>query len=295
MSEKAEIDVFNTRVRVIRIEESDYICLTDLARYKSADSPDMVIRSWLNTKRELEFLHEWELAYNSEFKTTTSSSFKGFNLYVVEVFLKNLSSVGKWVAYTNAKGVITKRGRYGGTYAHSTIALNFANYIHAKFYIRVLEEYQSLKQHQAVLLGDPGDIKRHLTAGNYSLLISALFSQIDERLLMPPQPYKSRSPFQAEADMLNEIVFGTTAKQWRALNPDKPVDRNMRDYASVLDLMVLNNLQFLDSMLLQWGCDKAERQQILQEAYTFQYPILKRSKTVERMQVLANKAKEIGT
>ena len=208
--------------------------------------------------------------------------------------MKNLSSVGKWIAYTNAKGIITKRGRYGGTYAHSTIALNFANYIHAKFYIRVLEEYQSLKQHQALLLGDPGDIKRHLTAGNYSLLISALFSQIDERLLMPPQPYKSRSPFQAEADMLNEIVFGTTAKQWRALNPDKPVDRNMRDYASVLDLMVLNNLQFLDSMLLQWGCDKAERQQILQEAYTFQYPILKRSKTVERMQALADKAQKIG-
>ena len=95
--------------------------------------------------------------------------------------------------------------------------------------------------------------------------------------------------------MLNEIVFGTTAKQWRALNPDKPVDRNMRDYASVLDLMVLNNLQFLDSMLLQWGCDKAERQQILQEAYTFQYPILKRSKTVERMQALADKAQKIGT
>lgn len=294
MCEKAEIDVFNTRVRVVRIEESDYICLTDLARYKSADSPDMVIRSWLNTRREVEFLQEWELAYNPDFKTTTSSSFKGFNKYVVEVFMKNLGSIGKWISYTNAKGIITQRGRYGGTYAHSTIALNFANYIHAKFYIRVLEEYQLLKQNKVLLMGDPGDIKRHLTAGNYSLLVSALFSQIDERLLTQPQPYKSRSPFQAEADMLNEIVFGTTAKQWRALNPDKPVDRNMRDYAAVLDLVILNNLQFLDSMLLQWGCDKEERKQILQEAYDFQYPILKRSKTVKHMQALADRVKKKG-
>jgi len=229
MSYKAEIDVFNTKVRVIRIDATDYICITDLARYKSADNPDMVIRSWLNTKRELEFLQEWEIAYNPDFKTTTSSSFKGFKNYVVDVFLKNLSSIGKWVSYTNAKGIFTKKGRYGGTYAHSTIALNFANYIHARFYIKLLEEYRELKQHQALLKGDPGDIKRHLTAGNYSLLVSALFSQMDERLLSQPQPYKSRSPFQAEADMLNQIVFGTTAKQWRALNPDKPADRNIRD------------------------------------------------------------------
>lgn len=118
MREKAEIDVFNTRVRVVRIEESNCICLTDLARCKSADSPDMVIRSWLNTRREVEFLQEWELAYNPDFKTTTSSSFKGFNKYVVEVFMKNMGSIGKWISYTNAKGIITQRGRYGGTYAH---------------------------------------------------------------------------------------------------------------------------------------------------------------------------------
>lgn len=92
--------------------------------------------------------------------------------------------------------------------------------------------------------------------------------------------------------MLNEIVFGTTAKQWRAFNPDKPVDRNMRDYASVLDLVILNNLQFLDSMLLQWECDKEERKQLLQEAYDFQYPILKRSRTVKHMKALADRVKK---
>jgi hypothetical protein len=126
-----------------------------------------------------------------------------------------------------------------------------------------------------------------LTAGNYSLLVSSLFSQMDERLLTHPQPYKSRLPLAAEADMLNEIIFKTTAKKWRAENTDKPTNRNLRDYASVLDLVILNNLEFLDAMLLQWDCGKEERKSILQEAYEFQHPILKRSKTIKRMQELA--------
>jgi len=285
---KAEITVFDTKVRVMRIDDADYFCITDLAKYKNPKQPDVAIRSWLNTRREIDFLYEWELAYNLDFKTTTSSSFKGFGLYLQEVFLKNLSTVGKWITYTGAKGLLTKRGKYGGTYAHSTIALNFANYIHSKFYIRLLEEYQVLKKEHALLLGDPGDIKRHLTAGNYSLLVSAMFTQMDERLLTDPQPYKSRTPYQVEADILNQIVFKMTAKEWRALNTDKPVNRNMRDFASVLDLVILNNLQFLDSMLLQWDCNKEQREDLLQEAYDFQYPILKRSKTIQQMQALAD-------
>lgn len=294
MSKQTEITVFDTKVRVLNVDGVDYFCITDLARYKNPKEPDTVIRSWLNTRRELDFLKEWELAYNPDFKTTMDSRFEGFKNYVVDVFLKNLSSVKKWLAYTNAKGLYTQRGRYGGTYAHATIALNFANYIHSKFYIRLLEEYQVLKRNQTMLLGDPGDIKRHLTAGNYSLLVSSIFNQMDERLLMQPQPYKSRTPFQTEADMLNEIVFKMTAKDWRLKNSDKPVDKNMRDYASVLDLVILNNLQFLDSMLLQWGCAKEEREQFLKEAYDFQYPILSRSKTIKEMQKLADRVGELG-
>lgn len=292
MSKKTEITVFDTKVRVVRLEDSDYFCITDLARFKNPKNPDIPIRSWLNTRREIDFLFEWESAYNLDFKTTTYSSFKGFEKYLLEVFLKNSGSVSKWVSYTNAKGLFTKKGKYGGTYAHSTIALNFANSINSKFYIKLLEEYQTLKKHQALQLGDPMDIKRNLTAGNYSLLVSAIFSQMDERLLTEPQPYKSLVPFQSEADMLNEIVFKTTAKQWRLTNPDKPVNKNMRDFASVLELVILNNLQFLDSMLLQWNCEKEERKTILTEAYNFQYPILKRSNVVKRLQQLANEAEQ---
>ncbi len=219
--------------------------------------------------------------------------FKGYDKYLVDAFMKDTGSPSKWVDYTDSSAFVVKRGRYGGTYAHSTIALQFANYINVNFYIHTLEEYQYLKQERVLQLGDPGDIKRSLTAGNYSLLVSAIFNQMDERLLSQPQPYKSRTPFQTEADMLNEIVFKTTAKEWRLANANKPANKNMRDYADILDLIILNNLQFLDSMLLQWDCDKEERKSILKEAYSFQYPILKQSKTIKRIQKLANSVEKI--
>ena len=280
MNQKAEITVFNTKVRVIRVGDSDYFCLTDLAKYKNPEQPNSTILSWINARPNLELVYFWELKYNPDFKHTSQGMFEGYEKYVAHEFMRDTGSPAKWIAYTNSKAFLVQRGRYGGTYAQSTVALQFANYINVNFYIHTLEEYQQLKQQRLLKIGDPQDLKRYLTAGNYALLVSAMFSQIDERLLTHPQPYKSRSPFQSEADMLNEIVFGTTAKQWRALNPDKPVNRNIRDYASVLDLVILNNLQFLDSMLLQWDCSKEDRKNILQEAYDFQYPILKRSKTI---------------
>lgn len=292
MSNKTEITVFNTKVRVIRLDDIDYFCITDLAKYKNKDRPDVVISSWINAKPNLELLYQWELLHNPDFKPTSQGGFKGYKDYLSDAFMKDSGSPSKWIAYTNAKSLLVQRGRYGGTFAHSTVALQFANYINVKFHLYVLEEYQKLKTQQTLRLGDPLDIKRHLTAGNYSLLVSAIFSQMDERLLTHPQPYKSRLPLASEADMLNEIVFKTTAKLWRANNPDKPLNRNMRDYAPVLDLVILNNLEFLDAMLLQWDCEKEERKNILHEAYNFQYPVLKRSKTIKRLQALADKIKE---
>lgn len=292
MEHKAEIIVFNTKVRVIRVKDNDYFCLTDLAKYKNQEQPNSTILSWINAKPNLELIYFWELKHNPDFKHTSQGMFKGYERYLVDEFIRDTGSPAKWTAYTNSQAFLVQRGKYGGTYAHSTIALQFANYINANFYIHTLEEYQQLKRQRLLQVGDPGEIKRYLTAGNYSLLVSSLFSQLDERLLTYPQPYKSRSPFQSEADMLNEIVFGITAKQWRTLNPDKPVDKNVRDYASVLDLVILNNLQFLDSMLIQWDANQEERHTLLKEAYEFQYPILKRSKTIKRLQELADQAKE---
>jgi len=199
------------------------------------------------------------------------------------------TSVTKWITYTNAKGIKVIRGKYGGTFAHRNVAFHFASWVNASFYLFVIEEFERLKQEEYQRLGDPFDNKRYLTAGNHSLLVASLLSQVDERLLTHPQPYKSRLPFAREVDMINEIVFGITAKDWRHKNADKPADRNMRDYASILDLIIYQNLEAIDAMLLQWDCDFEERKKILKETYDYQYPILVRSKTIKQMQKMHDK------
>ena len=143
MKQQMEITVFkDVKVRVKQVEGQDYFCITDLARYKNSERPDVPVASWLNGKPNLDAVHEWELLHNPDFKPTTDSGFKGYEKYLVEVFMKNGSNPTKWRSYTNGKAFIVERGRYGGTYAHSTIALHFANYVNTRFYINLLEEYQ---------------------------------------------------------------------------------------------------------------------------------------------------------
>ena len=197
-----------------------------------------------------------------------------------------------YIENTGATGIVSTAGRYGGTFAHSDIALDFCRWIDPKFSVWINKEFQRLKADEQLRLGDPFNIKRYLTIGNYSLLVTSIISQTDERLLTHPQPYKKRLPLASESDMLNKIVFGNTAKEWRLHNTDKPIDRNQRDYASILDLVILNNLEFLDAILLRWDLDKEEREDIIMEAYNFQYPILKTSKTIRKMQEIADRINE---
>ena len=199
----------------------------------------------------------------------------------------------KWVKQTNAIGIIPgKAGKYSkGTFAQRDIALHFCYWLSPPFQLYLIREFDRLKTAEQIRLGDPFNIKRFLTSGNYSLLVSSVLSGVDERLLTHPQPYKKRLPFAAEADMINEIVFGQTASMWRKQNADKPTNRNQRDYASVLDLTILNNLEFLDAMLIQWDVlDMEERRKFLKESYDFQSPILARSQTLKKLQKLADKS-----
>lgn len=165
---------------------------------------------------------------------------------------RNYATPQKYIEETGAIGIISKSGRYGGTFAHSDIALNFYYWLSPEFQVYLMEEFQRLKADEQLRLGDPFNIKRFLVSGSYSVLITSLLSKVDERLLTHPQPYKKRLPFAAEADMINKIVFGLTAKQWRINNPNAPTDRNQRDFASVLDLIVMNSLELIDVMLIQW-------------------------------------------
>lgn len=287
MSKRKVTTIQGIDIAYHKLEEEEYINLTDIARYKNQKRPELPVQKWIGTNKTIEFLLAWERKNNPDFKHTEKGVFKGFNTFAAETLSGKTVTASKWIAYTNAQGIKVIRGKYGGTFAHKNIAFHFATWVNADFYLYVVEEFERLKKEEYERLGDPFYNKRNLAAGNHSLLVSAILSQMDERLLTHPQPYKSRLPFAAEVDMINKIVFGNTAKEWRLHNADKPKDRNQRDYASIVELAILNNLEFLDAMLLQWDCDMETRRGFLQEAYDFQYPILKRSKTIKRMQELA--------
>lgn len=270
----------------VAIDDRGYISLTDIAKQSSENKPAITIQSWLRNQRTISFLATWEKVNSSDFKVSQMTYFR-------ELASDNRKAitVKLYLETTGATGMTSKSGRNGGTFAHSDIALEFCSWLSPEFKVYLIKEFQRLKADEQLRLGDPFNIKRYLASGNYSLLVTSILAQTDERLLTHPQPYKGRLPLASESDMLNKIVFGNTAKEWELKNTDKPTNRNQRDYASILDLVILNNLEFLDAMLLQWDLDKEERQSILQEAYDFQYPVLKRSKTVAKIQELADGGK----
>ena len=290
MATQKTIKYKNTVIRITKIDNEEYLCLTDMAKEKG-ERADSIIQGWMTNKSTFNFLGAWETQFQREtFKSIESNGFKGFkNLLIESTATSFILYPSKWISFTNAKGIVSKKGRYGGTYAHTDIAFDFAGWIDANFKVFLISEFRRLKKEELLHLGDPFGNKRNLAAGNHTLLIASILNQVDENLLTHPQPYKSRLPFASEIDIINKIVFGNTAKEWRLHNTDKPVSRNQRDYASVLELVILNNLEFLDAMLLQWDCEKEERKSLLQQAYDFQYPILKKSKTIKRMQELADK------
>ncbi|MFK7933415.1 MAG: KilA-N domain-containing protein, partial [Saprospiraceae bacterium] len=262
----------------VKVDKQGYVSLTDIAKQNSENKPAFTIQNWLRNQSTLKFLMTWEKVHNVNFKV-------GQIPYFIQSALDNRKKITpqRFIEEMNAAGITSTSGRFGGTFAHSDIALDFCRWLSPEFAVYLNQEFQRLKREEYLRLGDPFLNKRHLTAGNHSLLVASILTQVDERLLTHPQPYKSRLPFAAEIDMLNEIVFGQTAKEWRAMHPDKPTNRNQRDYAKILDLVIYQNLEVVDTMLLQWDCSQEERQRLLQETYDFQYPILKNSKTIKRM------------
>jgi len=276
-------------VRLKKVDDIDYVSLQDIAKGYSDDWQGL-IKGWIRRKETIEYLGIWESLENDDFKRVEFDLIKnqaGVNRFRL--------SPSQWVERTNAIGIIpAKKGRYSnGTFAQRDIAMHFCYWLSPPFQLYLIREFDRLKTEEQLKLGDPFNIKRFLTAGTYSLLVNSLLSKVDERLLTHPQPYKKRLPFAAEADMINQIVFGFTSKQWRLNNPKAPTNRNQRDFAKVLELVVLNSLEVIDAMLIQWDVDNlAERQSILQNTYDFIYPILKRSKTIQDLQEMADKASQ---
>ena len=229
-------------------DDNDYISLTDIAKYKSVD-PNDVIKNWLRSKDTIEFLGLWEQLNNLNFKPVEFDGFKnaaGANAFTL--------SPTKWIESTNAIGIISKSGRYGGTFAHKDIAFEFASWISAEFKLYIIKDYQRLKADENSRLSLGWDLNRTLAKINYRIHTDAI-----KDILIPPDvtPQKQNITYANEADLLNVALFGITAKEWRQTNPD--TKGNIRDGASLQQLIVLSNMESLNAEFIRQGLPQKER------------------------------------
>ncbi len=234
--------------------ENEYISLTDIARYKS-DEPKDVIKNWLRKKDTIEFLGLWEALYNPLFKGVEFDSFKnqaGSNYFVL--------SPQKWIEKTAAIGIESKSGRYGGTYAHSDIAFEFASWISPEFKLYIIKDYKRLKKEENSRLSLKWNLNRELSKLNYRIHTDAIKDN-----LIPPEltPVQISYTYASEADLLNVVLFGKTARQWK--NERTEVKGNIRDEATILQLLVLANMESYNAILIKQGKNQAERMHLLHD------------------------------
>ena len=275
MSKKTtKIDVQGISITVFQSGSNDFISLTDIAKSKENDSRAAdVIKNWIRNRGTIEFIGTWEQLNNPDFKVVEFDHFRmsaGLTSFVL--------SPGKWIDQTNAIGIVVKKGKYGGTYAHKDIALEFCSAISPTFKLYLIKEFQRLKENELGKL--EWNIKRQLTKINYRIHTDA----IKENLL--PQSLSKQQishVYASEADVLNMALFGKTAKQWREANPDK--DGNIRDYANVSQLVCLANLESLNAMLIDEGLTQSKRLQKLNQIAIGQMQILLEDRGVKRLEV----------
>ncbi|MCB9296507.1 MAG: KilA-N domain-containing protein [Lewinellaceae bacterium] len=250
MAKNKKITVQSVEVTVSSVEGEDYICITDMAKAKSdsARAAD-VIKNWIRTRTTLEFLGTWEKIYNPDFKVVEFDHFKtqaGLPSFVL--------SPSHWVEKTNAIGIFSKSGRYGGTYAHKDIAFEFGSAISAAFKLYLIKEFQRLKEEENDRLKLNWDLQRTLAKVNYAIHTDAIKENLIPDKVTPQQ--KSLI-YATEADMLNVALFGQTAAEYRANNPD--AKGNLRDQASLEQLVVLSNMESINAVLIRQGLSQPDR------------------------------------
>lgn len=249
-----EINVFGSS------DGEDYISLTDLARYRNSDDPAGVIANWLRNRNTIDYLGLWEQMYNPEFKLLEFEEFKkhaGENAFTL--------SPQKWITSTNAIGISSRSGRGGGTFAHKDIAFEFASWISPEFKLYVFKDYQRLKIDEASRLEIGWDTKRELSKINYRIHTDAI-----KEFLITPELTKQEQGYKyaTEADILNVALFGKTAKQWRIETGNKKL--NMRDFASVEQLIVLVNLESMNADMIRQNIPAMERLEKLRSVAYYQ-------------------------
>ena len=262
MKKNRDVNVLDTRNYISSIADQDFISLTDIARHRDSDRSDDLIRNWVRNRNTIEFLGIWEQIHNPDFN---SVEFDGFRM---QAGLNSFSITPKqWIMSTNAIGIVSKAGRYGGTFAHQDIAFEFASWISVEFKLYLIKEFQRLKEVEQEQLG--WDVKRNLTKINYRIHTDA----IKENLVPPELTGKQVSlVYASEADVLNMALFGMTAKQWRDANPGEK--GNIRDEANAAQLVCLANLENLNALFIKEGVCQSERLQKLNRIAIEQMEIL---------------------
>ena len=254
------------------MERDDYISLTDIAKVKDSDNPRYIIQNWMRNRNTIEFLGVWESLYNPNFNRVEFDAFRsqaGLNSFVM--------TPQKWIDATAAIGIVSKAGRYGGTYAHKEIAFEFASWISVEFKLYLVKEFERLKAEEMRRFG--WDIKRNLAKINYRIHTDA----IKENLIPPELSAKQISlVYASEADVLNMALFGMTAKQWRDSHPE--LKGNIRDYANVSQLVCLANLENLNAVFISEGMPQAERLARLNAIAISQMQVLTQDHRIEMLE-----------
>lgn len=266
-----KITVQNTQINVFHREDQDYISLTDMASAKEGDSRSAdVIKNWIRNRYTIEFLGTWEIIHNPNFKVVEFDHFRrnaGLPSFVL--------SASEWIERTDAIGIFVKKGRYGGTYAHKDIAFEFGSAISVTFKLYLIEEFQRLKTDELRQLG--WSAKRELSKINYRIHTDAI-----KHNLIPNEVTQKQANviYTNEADVLNVAMFGITAKQWREANPD--LNGNIRDYATVNELICLSNMENLNAVFIEQGISQSERLIKLNQIAIHQMSILESGDNGER-------------
>ncbi len=228
--------------------KNDYISLTDIAKYRNREDPRFVIQNWMRNRNTLEFAGLWEVLNNENFNRVQFDTFRnesGLNRFIM--------TPQKWIESTNAIGIIAKSGRYGGTYAHPDIAMEFASWISAEFKLYLIQDYKRLKSDENSKLSLSWNLNREISKINYKIHTDAIKEYLLSDLTNEQLLYK----YASEADMLNVALFNKRSKQWRNENPK--LKGNMRDYASINELLILANMESYNDVLITKGIEQKER------------------------------------
>ena len=263
----AKLKVQDKEITIITFNDNDYISLTDMAR---SQLQEHIIFRWLSLKSTIDYLGEWEMLYNPIFNYTEFGTIKnmaGNNNFIL--------SVKTWIERTNAVGIISKTGRYGGTFAHRDIAYHFGMWISPKFQLLLIKEYQRLKNEEQKNLG--WSVKRELSKINYHIHTDAVKSHLIPNEISASQ---KNTIYAEEADVLNVAMFGMTAKEWRDNNPD--LKGNIRDYATINELICLSNMENINAVLIHEGVAQSERLERLNKIAIHQMKIFENVRTSQR-------------